>query len=131
MHEIAVATALMKTVADAAGRAGAGRVTRVFVQLGELSCLDPDALRFAYTAASAGLPLLAGSRLEVAWVPIRVACDRCGREGPAVPRTVVCAHCRNPHTRVVGGEELMVTEIEVERDAEPGAGPAERPVPQR
>ncbi|MCG0239625.1 MAG: hydrogenase maturation nickel metallochaperone HypA [Firmicutes bacterium] len=137
MHEVSLVMAVLETAAAAARRAGAARIRKVRLRVGELAGVDPDALRFAYDALTGDQPLFAGSDLEVEWVPVRVQCPGCGAEGPALPYSVACSRCGSLGTRVVAGEELEIADVEVERggdpDGEPGEGGhrPEDPLPER
>lgn len=130
MHELSIAMAVLETVAAAAARAGASRVLSIRLRVGELTTVDPAALQFAYAAATGDHPLFAGSQLQVEWVRVRIDCPTCG-EGPALPRTVACAACGSPLTRVLAGEELDVDDVEVERHAKAAADSAKGAVEKR
>lgn len=64
MHELGIAQSLVDLVTrEVAGRPGA-RVTAVKVKIGELSGVEPEALRFAFDALKAGTAC-AGAALVV------------------------------------------------------------------
>lgn len=73
MHELSIAQAIVRTVADATGGA---TVESVDVTVGALSGVVPSALEFAWEVATAGTTL-AGSRLVIDHVPTTVYCTRC------------------------------------------------------
>lgn len=122
MHELSIAAALADLVEAQAAKHGAERVRRVGLAVGALTDLDPDALRFGWEVITAERPLLTGAVLEVARVPVSVACSACGMEGPARPPGVTCSACGSHDTRLVTGEELDVTEVELDVP-ESGCGP--------
>jgi hydrogenase nickel incorporation protein HypA/HybF len=106
-----MAHAVVRTVVDAVpGR----RVTVVTLQVGVASGVVPRALDFAWDVAVAGTPL-AGARLDVVRVPLRVQCRACGA-GSEVPDPVHvrCGACAGREVDVVGGRELEIASVEVE-----------------
>ncbi|BAS26503.1 hydrogenase maturation nickel metallochaperone HypA/HybF [Limnochorda pilosa] len=131
MHELSIASEVLGAVQRAVLGAGASRVVRIHLKVGELASVDPDALAFAYEAVTAGLPLFDGSCLQVAWIPVRVRCSECGVEGCPVPGSVACGACGSFLTEVFEGEELEIGSVEVERDEDPRGDGAEGSIPQR
>ena len=105
--------ALTESVVDLVGRRTAGRrVLVVRLQVGALSGVLPDAMRFCFDLATAGTPL-EGARLEVEEVPGRLRCRTCGEESPC-PDLVRLCPCGSADVEVVGGEDLRVASVDVE-----------------
>ena len=75
MHELSVAVQIVETVEAELVPYPGSRVTSVALRIGKLSGVVPEALEFAWPAATEGTPLY-GSRLEmqlvdaVAWCPL-------------------------------------------------------------
>ena len=103
MHELNIATAVLKAVRTEALRHPGSLPRKVVVRVGELAAVDPEALRFCFDAIIRGtdLGLL---RLEVEVCPLR--CPQCGREGG------VC----------ISGDELELAYLEVEEHEPSAAG---------
>lgn len=121
MHELSIAQAVVRAVEAEAVRHGARRVLAVRLSVGALTDLDPEALRFGWEVITGegGLPpgtggLLSGAALQIDRVPVTVSCRTCGCEGPARPPGVLCGACGSHQTRVLTGEELDVTEVELD-----------------
>jgi hydrogenase nickel incorporation protein HypA/HybF len=83
----------------------------VWVAVGELSAVEPDLLRFAWEAVTAGTRD-AGSTLEVEWRPARQVCERCGEpsERAAGSWLRLCPRCQGP-LRLEGGMELDLVRL--------------------
>lgn len=114
MHELSLANRLVQMAEETARGAGAKRVTAVTVNVGLLSGVSVDALRFAYDVATADT-LLAGSRLETRPVPVTVYCPRCEREVALVSvQRFRCPACETPTGDVRTGRELEIESVEVE-----------------
>ena len=113
MHEAAVAMSLMDLVASAAPAATVRRVLRARLELGELACLDPDTLGFAFDVASRGT-LAEGCELLFDRRPARVACPACGWAGSYDPASPGCAGCGASSLELTSGRELRLVSIDVE-----------------
>ena len=114
MHELSVAAALARAAEAEAARHGAVRVLALRLRVGALTDLDPEALRFGWEVIAGEDGPLAGAALRIDRVPVTVGCRDCGREGPALPPGVSCGACGSPRTRVLTGEELDLTEVELD-----------------
>jgi hydrogenase nickel incorporation protein HypA/HybF len=114
MHELSLANRLVAVAEETAHEAKALRVTVVTLNVGLLSGVSVDALRFAYDIATAST-LLAGSRLEIRRVPVTVYCPNCQREQELVNlQRFRCPDCDTPTGDVRSGRELGIEAIEVE-----------------
>ncbi len=111
MHELSLALGIIDGALKEAERRGGLRVEAVHVRVGRLSGVDQDALRFAYQAAQQDTPL-ASSRLEIELVSAVIFCPTCVQERE-VKSGLFCAVCGSPASRVVRGDELEITALEV------------------
>jgi hydrogenase nickel incorporation protein HypA/HybF len=108
MHELALMESLVTTVRE---RVVDRRVTRVWLEVGRLSCAAPDALRFCFEVCAADTPL-EGATLEVVEVPGRARCRACGQEGVLELAHAPCG-CGSFDLEVLAGEELRLEGVEV------------------
>lgn len=120
MHELSVCQALIRQLDAIARDEQAARITRVVVHIGPLSGVEAQLLRQAYPIASAGSPA-ADAELVLESLPIRVRCEHCGAETEAKANRLVCGACGDYHTRLIGGDELLLTQVELERAEAPSA----------
>ena len=114
MHELSIAHSLVELAGDAAARAGVSRVSAVRLRLGALAGVVREALEFGFAIAADGTPL-AGARLEIAELPVRVFCPRCQAEAelPSIQR-FCCPACGLPTAQIVQGRELELAALEYE-----------------
>ena len=111
MHELGVASDILKTVIEQAQAYPGKRVTRVSVRVGELAMLVPDSLAFAFGAIARETPA-AGARLEVEEAPLRAVCRDCGETAEGiVPR---CPACGGKALDRQGGHEVVLASMEIE-----------------
>ena len=113
MHEMALTESIVEIAVEAAKKQGAGKVKRVFVDVGGLSHVEPDALLFCFAAVSAGT-IAEGAELEIDRVPGAGWCLDCGKTVPIAERFGACPECGGYHVKMTGGDDLRVREIEVE-----------------
>lgn len=74
MHELGIVAEL---VALAAEHVEGARVTRLVLEIGKLSTVLPDAVRFCFDLATEGTPL-EGAALEITEVAGTARCGACG-----------------------------------------------------
>ncbi|HEB98241.1 MAG TPA: hydrogenase maturation nickel metallochaperone HypA [Thiotrichales bacterium] len=117
MHELAVSQSLLREVQRVAREHAAVSVSRVLVQIGPLSGVEPSLLREAFPLAAAGT-LAEGAELVIETVPLRVRCETCGAESEARPNRLLCGACGDWHTRLLSGDELLLASVELERQTE-------------
>jgi hydrogenase nickel incorporation protein HypA/HybF len=111
MHEYSLVQAMVEQVEAAARARSAVSVHRLDVRVGELAGVDVDLFKTAYLTFRERT-ICEGAELEVSVVPVRWACERCGRDierGHALQ----CPVCRRP-ARLVAGDELILDRIEME-----------------
>ncbi|MEZ5965524.1 MAG: hydrogenase maturation nickel metallochaperone HypA [Planctomycetota bacterium] len=104
MHELSIAQELLR-LCQARLEAGQ-RLQYVRIAVGELASVEPDLLRFAWQAVTAGTPH-ATAVLDVAWCPARQRCDACGEIAERQPGSWLrlCPQCGQA-LRVEGGDQL-------------------------
>ncbi|HYF01113.1 MAG TPA: hydrogenase maturation nickel metallochaperone HypA [Planctomycetota bacterium] len=108
MHEMAVTQEIVDLVCE---RAGGSRVRRVVVEIGKLSMVVPDAVRFCFELCAEGTAL-EGAALEIEEPPGRGRCRSCGAETALRTPYDGCA-CGSPAMEWLSGQALRVREMEV------------------
>lgn len=113
MHELSIASSLLKTVEAESRRRPDARIRRLGLRLGELAGIDAAALTFAFSALVANTewePLA----LEIEWLRQRRACRQCGREFLVEDLRPDCPQCTSTETTFLSGDELEIAYLEVE-----------------
>ena len=121
MHEMSLAEGVLQIVEDAARGAGSGadnaggfaRVKTVFIEIGQLSSVEPDAMRFCFDAVTRGT-LAEGAQLEVIEVAGEGLCFNCNTTVPLAALYDPCPACGGYPVQPTGGTEMRVKELEVE-----------------
>jgi hydrogenase nickel incorporation protein HypA/HybF len=114
MHELSIALSLVEMAAEEAARRGGAQIQALYLKLGPLSGVVKEALLFSWEAACSGTPL-AGSRLVIEEVPVKVYCPDCRAERTlASPQKFCCPICQAPTPEVRQGRELEVVALEIQ-----------------
>ena len=112
MHELSLCRSLLKQVETVATQYNATAVKHVRLRIGPLSGVDAALLQQAFPIASRGT-LAKDAALEIEQCPIRVLCGTCGAENTAQPNDLRCSQCGGADTRLIGGDEMMLVDIEL------------------
>jgi hydrogenase nickel incorporation protein HypA/HybF len=113
MHELSVAQSIVDSAREHAAQRGGRRVLRIGVRVGEVSGVNADALDFCFGMMTKDTEL-EGAALDLERVPVGYRCDDCGRQFPAADFTVACPACGSQDTRLVAGDELAMSYLELE-----------------
>ena len=108
MHELAITEAVVEGVSEQVGDA---RVTRVVLEIGRLSGVVPDAIRFCFDVCAQGTRL-DGATLDIVVVPGRGRCRACRAETALEDALPLCS-CGSADVELLAGRELRVREVEV------------------
>jgi hydrogenase nickel incorporation protein HypA/HybF len=108
MHELAIAESVIDTVTQ---RLPDAKVTCVHLEIGPLSGVVPDSIRFCFDLATEGTGL-AGAALKITEPPARCLCRSCGKEFQPDSPIVLCP-CGSPDAAVLSGEQLKILSVSV------------------
>jgi hydrogenase nickel incorporation protein HypA/HybF len=110
MHEVALAEGVLRIVMDAARANAAARVHTVWLELGALSHVEPDALAFCFDAVTRG-SVADGAKLEIARIAGAAWCMPCGERVPLAKLGDACPRCGSYQLQVLEGDAMRVKEI--------------------
>src|SRR5215471_11093238 len=109
MHELALTHSIVEMVIEhARGR----RVRRVTLEVGRLTCVMPNALRFCFDVATLGTAL-EGATLDIIEVEAQAHCNVCGETFWQDELATPCSCGARDFARI-SGEELRVKQYEVD-----------------
>jgi len=112
MHELSIAQNIVEIIQVHAPSTGLPLVNNVKLEIGELAGVVPDSLEFCFEATTEQTAMR-NAILVVEHVPFVVECRKCGRVSTNDVGTFLCGGCGSDETRMVSGNELLVTAIEV------------------
>jgi len=108
VHELGIT---QEVVAIAAESARGRQVLRVVLEIGKLSGVLPDAVRFCFGPCAEGTAV-EGAALEIVETPGRGRCRACGAEVP-LDRPFGQCGCGCTDLEWLAGDELRVRELEL------------------
>lgn len=100
-------------IEDAATRDGFSRVRTVWLEIGQLSSVEPEAMRFCFDLATKGT-IADGARLEVVATPGSAWCMQCSKSVALSSAHAGCPDCGSFQLQLTAGTEMRVKELEVE-----------------
>jgi len=113
MHEMSLCEGIIQIIEDEARRRSFSTVKVVRLEIGALSHVEPDALKFCFEAVAAR-SIAAGAVLEIVETPGVAWCMACSKSVEIKQRYEPCPSCGNYQLQVTDGEEMRVTELEVD-----------------
>ena len=112
MHEMSLAEGVVQIVETTARANDASAVRAVWLELGVLSHVEHEALRFSFDVVKRGT-VADGARLEVVTTPGRAWCMPCGDSVDLARLGDPCPRCGSHQLQVTQGEEMRVKEVEI------------------
>ena len=113
MHELSIAGSLLEAIQAESLRHAGARVRRAGLRIGELSGVDPEALRFCFECLVKDSPF-EPLPLEIQFCPRQQTCQACGCAFPVVDYNTACPSCGKDSTECTGGTELELIYLELE-----------------
>ena len=113
MHEMSLCESIMGIIEDEAKKNAFRRVTLVCLEIGALSHVEPEALKFGFDVVINGT-IAAGARLEIIETPGTAWCMMCAKTVTIGHRYDPCPSCGGHQLQVTSGEEMRIKELEVE-----------------
>ena len=110
MHEIGLASGIVRMVELAAIREHFSHVASLRLEAGCLAGIEPEALRFALLSMAPGT-CLAGAEIKVEAQPGSAWCRHCGHTVAISNRAQPCPDCGGFTLHVTGGTELRVGDL--------------------
>ena len=122
MHEFAFAYNIFKVAEATAIKYKAKKITKVFLEIGELTLVVPELLKKSFEMATKG-SMAEGAELVITQTPGKIKCRECGEvsrvsltdEAYLTGLTLFqCKHCESKNTEVVEGKKANVKNIKIQ-----------------
>lgn len=112
MHEMSLAEGVLQLIEDAARQQEFSKVTTVWLEIGQLSGVEVEAMKFCFDAVIRD-SIADGARLEILATPGTGWCMQCSMTVPMSEVFGECPQCGSYQLQVTGGTEMRVKELEV------------------
>ena len=109
MHELGITQNIVSIVTE---HAGAKPVRRIRIEIGQLSAIMPEAIRFCFDVVAKGT-VVEGAKLEIIEIPGKARCKSCGEAVELNSLIAICS-CGSRDLERLSGEELNIKEMELE-----------------
>ncbi len=119
MHEISIAGAIIDAVLNAAKKHNAKKVSEVFLEIGELTALNPEQLEFIFKTITTGT-VAEGARFDIRVITPLIKC-KCSYSGQIefferlhffLP-VIKCPQCGGTDVDIIAGRECCVKKIKI------------------
>ena len=113
MHELALASNMLRIVEEQAEAERFSVVVEIHLEVGRLSGVEPDALKFCFEAIRQGT-IAEGATLVLTVVPGVAHCRACETDCELQNHFDPCPSCGAFGLQVLSGKTMRVTGLEVE-----------------
>ncbi len=125
MHELSMANSMVEAILDTAKKNDAIQVTEAVLEVGELTMLNPEQLRFMIDVLSENT-LLENAEIIINMIPIEIECENCNFKGLSktdenmdhLMAAATCPECNNTRVKVIQGRECNIKTIKIEKEDE-------------
>lgn len=112
MHEMALSQRMVEIIEREATLQTFQRVETVRLEIGALSCVEPEAFLFCFDTVTQGT-VAEGARLEIITVPGDAWCPDCHARLPICQWGAACPECGGIRLEVRGGTQMRIKDLEV------------------
>jgi len=124
MHEMGIAMQVVEiATASIPEHLKNSRVQGVYLKIGKLSSVVPDSLRFCFDIVSKDTAI-AGAVLYIDEIPVTARCKSCDNHWTITGPAFSCPGCSSGTIELISGQELDISSIELEDDADGEQGSA-------
>lgn len=113
MHEMSLCEGVLQVLEDEAKRQHFSKVKTVWLEIGAMSGVEVEAMRFCFDAVIRHT-LADGAKLEIIKIPGEAWCLQCAQTVTVQQRFDACPHCGSYQLQVTQGDEMRIKELEVE-----------------
>ena len=113
MHEMSLCEGILQVLETESIKQGFRRVKNVWLEIGDLSGVEPDAMLFSFDAVTRN-SLADGAGLNIINIPGLAWCMQCAKNVSVKQRFDECPHCGSYQLQVTSGDEMKIKELEVE-----------------
>jgi len=112
MHEMSLMQSVVSILEEESARQNFTQVKVVWLEIGKLSHVEPEALRFCFDVVIKDT-IAEGARLEIVEIPGRAWCMNCSKPVDVTERFDACPDCGGYQLQMTGGDEMRIKELEV------------------
>lgn len=115
MHEFSLATNIIDIIRESVKEKKVNRVTKVVLEIGELSGVEEPALDTALESLVPGT-VLENAVFEKTHTPGKAKCYACNTEYKLSDLFEICPNCQGFQKKIISGKEFNILSIEIESE---------------
>lgn len=113
MHELTITESLLEIALRHADKAGATKITDLYLVIGQLSSVVDDSVQFYWDIIAKGTQA-EGASLHFKRIPTELICLNCDNQYKPVENQMACPRCESISIKILSGEEFYLEAINVE-----------------
>lgn len=113
MHEMSLCEGVLQVLESESKKAGFSKVISVWLEIGELSTAEPDAMLFSFEVVTRNT-LADGATLNIIRTKGAAWCMHCAKSVEIKQRFDECPDCGGYQLQVTAGDEMKIKELEVD-----------------
>ena len=113
MHELSIATSIIEIAEEFAVKNKGANITKIEIEVGELSGIVVDSLEFAMELAVVNT-VLERAKIIITTIKGMTRCKQCGKEYVNSDWYTACPQCASMDFDITGGKELQIKSIFIE-----------------
>tara|TARA_R110002095_G_scaffold3777_2_gene11197 strand:+ start:963 stop:1334 length:372 start_codon:yes stop_codon:yes gene_type:complete len=113
MHERSLVQNLLHQVEQIVVEQGGGQVAEIYVQLGDLSGVEPLLFQMAFDDMAPAV-FSAGCQLTLEVVPVTAICSECDHQFEIVDFQFRCPACQAGSVQVIQGDEVKLISVTID-----------------
>lgn len=110
MHEISLLENVREILETEAARQGFRKVNQVTLEIGALSCIEPEALRFGFDVVMQD-SIAAEAELAIEIIPAQGRCQHCQQPVPMQSLQQVCPICGKYGVNLLQGNSMKIKDL--------------------
>lgn len=110
MHELSLLENVREILENHALSQNFTKVTQVTLEIGKLSCVEPDALRFGFDVVMKG-SLAENAELNISDLAGLGICRQCGLQIEMETSHDPCSNCGSPFVKIIQGAEMKIKDL--------------------
>jgi hydrogenase nickel incorporation protein HypA/HybF len=116
MHELAVTESILEIALRHAEQANAGRITDLYLVIGQLASIVDDSVSFYWDLISADT-VAQGATLHFRRIPTEMQCQECSTKYQPSENDFTCPTCSSAKIKIISGEEFFLEAIHVDNNS--------------
>ncbi|KTC86565.1 hydrogenase maturation nickel metallochaperone HypA [Legionella brunensis] len=113
MHELSFCRSILEIINKYVSEIKCQRVKKIYLEVGQLTAIDENALKFGFNIAAVG-SIAEDASLEIITIEGKAVCDFCRKTVRLKHYYDGCEICGRFLLKVIQGEELRVKSMEVD-----------------